>query len=394
MSIKILSVISFFLRVGVCLVAHALMIQNISAQNLVPNPSFELLTDNPEYGPTGVNSSVDWFVLGFTTEFFHRSYAAVASVPANQRGFQEPYMGDGYAGMIVYPLDAREFLAVQLTAPLEPGEVYTLSFQVCLSERSKFRTDDFGAMLLHNRPEQDSLSRYYYTVKNLEGRVLSDTSGWMEIRGQYLAEGGEEYLLIGNLYDQARTTFEETGVENASSWAYYYVDQVVLERCGETGSSVTQLPPKDTVICDSGSAMLEGLPDADGYYWVGEGIEPVLQTRRPGRYTLNHYYGCDILQQSFTVETDGCFCDITFPSPSRLPAELRPLPSRNVENYTLELFNAAGQKVWSGDQESLSQTKLSLAAGIYFWRARLDCFRELDQQPFQRTTSGRILFVD
>jgi hypothetical protein len=249
-------------------------------------------------------------------------------------------------------------------------------------------------MLLHNRPEQDSLGKYHYSVKNLEGRVLSDTSGWMEIRGQYLAEGGEEYLLIGNLYDQASTTFEETGVDNALSWAYYYVDQVVLERCGETGSSITQLPSKDTVICDSGSAMLEGLPDADGYYWVGEGTEPVLQTRRPGRYMLNHYYGCDILQQSFTVETDGCFCDITFPSPSRLPAELRPLPSRNVESYTLELFNAAGQKVWSGDQERLSQAKLPLAAGIYFWRARLDCFRELDQQPFQRTTSGRILFVD
>lgn len=238
------------------------------------------------------------------------------------------------------------------------------------------------------------MSKYYYTVKNLEGRVLSDTSGWMEIRGQYLAEGGEKYLLIGNLYDQARTTFEETGVDNALHWAYYYVDQVALKRCGETGTSVTQLPPKDTVICDSGSALLEGLPDADGYYWVGEGTESVLQTRIPGRYMLNNYYGCDIRQQPFTVQTDGCFCNITFPSPSRLPAQLRPLPSRNVENYTLELFNATGQKVWSGNGGNLDQVTLSVAAGTYFWRARLDCFRELDQQPFQRTTSGRILLVD
>jgi hypothetical protein len=109
---------------------------------------------------------------------------------------------------------------------------------------------------------------------------------------------------------------------------------------------------------------------------------------------LNNYYGCDIRQQPFTVQTDGCFCNITFPSPSRLPAQLRPLPSRNVENYTLELFNATGQKVWSGNGGNLDQVTLSVAAGTYFWRARLDCFRELDQQPFQRTTSGRILLVD
>ena len=143
------------------------------AQNLVPNSGFESYFEDPELSVNGVNATADWFKFEYTTEFFHRTYP-----------------------------------------------------QVSLSEQSGYMTDDFGAMLLQERPEQDSLSKYYYVVKNQEGRVLSDTSGWMEIRGQYLAQGGEQYLLIGNLYGQTQTTFQETAVEDSRFWAYYFVDQV------------------------------------------------------------------------------------------------------------------------------------------------------------------------
>ncbi|MCR9053052.1 MAG: hypothetical protein ACE362_20745 [Phaeodactylibacter xiamenensis] len=364
------------------------------AQNLVPNPGFESYFEHPELSVNGVNATADWFKFEYTTEFFHRTYPPIAGVPFNQRGYQEPFEGNGYAGMIVYPWNVREFLAVQLTEPLEAGQVYTLSFQVSLSEQSGYMTDDFGAMLSRERPEQDSLSKYYYVVKNQEGRVLSDTSGWMEIRGQYLAQGGEQYLLIGNLYDQPRTTFQETAVEDSRFWAYYFVDQVELTRCGETGSMLTQLPPQDTIICDSGNARLEALPDADSYQWVGQDVQQQLQTRMPGQYVVNNFFGCDIIQQTFNVETDGCFCDLIMPSPIRLSNQLAPIPSRNVEDYTLELFTAAGQKVWSGSAANVDQAQLPQAAGAYFWRARLQCFRELDQLPFQRTVSGRIILVD
>lgn len=366
----------------------------MSAQNLVPNPGFESYLEYPEPDPNGINASIDWFILAYSTEFFHKAYPPIAGVPVNQRGYQEPFEGDGYAGMIVYPSDAREFLAVQLTEPLEAGQVYTLSFQVSLSERSGFKSDDFGAMLLRERPVQDSLSKYFYVVKNQEGRVLSDTTGWTEIRGQYLAQGGEQYLLIGNLYDQPRTNFQETGFESPLPWAYYFVDQVELSRCGETGGTLTQLPQQDTVICDSGNALLKGLSDADSYQWVGQDVQQQFQTRMPGQYVLNNFYGCDIIQQAFNVETDGCYCDLTLPSPIRISSQLAPIPSRNVEDYTLDLFTSSGQKIWSGKAAELDQAPLPQAAGAYFWRARLQCFRELDQRPFQRIVSGRVILVD
>lgn len=66
-----------------------------------------------------------------------------------------------------------------------------LSFQVSFFEQLGYMIDDFGVMLLQECLEQDSLSKYYYVVKNQEGWVLFDMFGWMEICGQYFVQGGE-----------------------------------------------------------------------------------------------------------------------------------------------------------------------------------------------------------
>ncbi|MBV6653652.1 MAG: hypothetical protein KI786_07850 [Mameliella sp.] len=69
-------------------------------------------------------------------------------------------------------------------------------------------------------------------------------------------------------------------------------------------------------------------------------------------------------------------------------------PSRNVENCRLERFTSSGQSVWYGDATDLDQAQLPQAAGTYFWRAQLECFRALDQLPFQRTVSGQLILID
>ncbi|NRA51754.1 MAG: hypothetical protein HRU12_21725, partial [Phaeodactylibacter sp.] len=78
---------------------------------------------------------------------------------------------------------------------------------------------------------------------------------------------------------------------------------------------------------------------------------------------IYNFFGCDILQQTFIVQTDGCFCDLAFHSPARRSSQLMPIPSRNVENYRLERFTSSGQSVWSGDATDLDQAQLPQAAG-------------------------------
>jgi hypothetical protein len=62
--------------------------------------------------------------------------------------------------------------------------------------------------------------------------VIQDTLNWVKVSGCYLAQGGEEYLTIGNFFDNANT---QITAGNGSS--YYYVDDVLVEEI--TGSCTT-----------------------------------------------------------------------------------------------------------------------------------------------------------
>lgn len=55
--------------------------------------------------------------------------------------------------------------------------------------------------------------------------ILSDTVGWVEISGDYIASGCEKFLVIGNFKHQQETDFlySDTLIES-----YYYIDNVSL----------------------------------------------------------------------------------------------------------------------------------------------------------------------
>jgi hypothetical protein len=68
---------------------------NTTAQNLVPNPSFEQLNANPKRGDITIACSKDWFasyMMG--TDYFNRSSVKGTRVPKNNLGYQEPHSGD------------------------------------------------------------------------------------------------------------------------------------------------------------------------------------------------------------------------------------------------------------------------------------------------------------
>jgi hypothetical protein len=140
----------FLIKVNIALLF--LLFGEIHAQNLVPNPGFEEYLTNPDYSPTGVNKAPDWSRLDYTTDFFHIQYKAPSSVPSNFRGTKQPAAGEGYAGLISFAGSgsaSNEFLVVQLKEPLQADQIYDLSFEVSLSNLSRFGVDGIGALVLH-----------------------------------------------------------------------------------------------------------------------------------------------------------------------------------------------------------------------------------------------------
>ncbi len=129
-------------------------------------------------------------------------------IPGNWSGHQEAWQGEAYAGLVLtsdMPNECgmREYIQFPLTAPLENGRRYRLTFRVSPSENSGYVTDRIGAQFSavdHSSKGVPPGLRERADVENAHGRLLNDTSGWTTVTGIHNAKGGERYVVIGNFY--------------------------------------------------------------------------------------------------------------------------------------------------------------------------------------------------
>lgn len=221
---------------------------SICAQNLVPNPSFESVAcpDNwmepfsfgaeHWYNPTG--STPDYMGL----EMEPTCYSSIYNNAWLETGeWQYPQDGQFMIGMFSYIQTTciREYAACRLTEPLQAGVVYVASMHVSLSNTSTASTDGLGMYL-----SADSLSDINSfcdfdvvgQIQNTAGNQLTDTTNWVLIEGEFMAQGGEQFLMIGNILSNENCEFE-TLYEDSSGFvqSYYFVDNVLVEEKSSVG---------------------------------------------------------------------------------------------------------------------------------------------------------------
>ena len=206
---------------------------SVSAINLVPNPSFELMTSCP----TGLSSSQIQGVTLWTAptmgspDYFHScaTGASGVSTPANDFGSQTPHSGQAYAGFVLRPVnDYREYLEIPLTAPLAGGVSYDVSFYVSLADASQWAVDKVGAYLSVGSvgPVNNAgVLSVVPQVVNPVGTYITNKSTWTLVTGSYVAVGGETHMIIGNFADNTSTT-PLTGLGGFYPGSYYYIDDV------------------------------------------------------------------------------------------------------------------------------------------------------------------------
>src|SRR4051812_721199 len=100
----------------------------VEAQNLVPNPSFEVYDTCPDY-MSQINRAVGWWAVRMTPDYFNACSSTIySSVPTNGFGHTMPASGNAYAGFIGYwqnnTILAPECFAAQLLSPLIIGTKY------------------------------------------------------------------------------------------------------------------------------------------------------------------------------------------------------------------------------------------------------------------------------
>lgn len=214
------------------------MAWNASAQNLVPNPSFE----DTSYCPCITSDCFDilenWTPFRLTPDYYNACNppAPFNGVPSNWSGYQPPASGSGYCGFYAYSdsnsfTNARECIGAQLTSALNIGQKYFASLKVSfgLGDTSSFRACAANKLgiLLTTQPYDASTNPV--PINNLShirtDSVISDSTNWVLIFGSFIADSNYQYVVLGNFYVDDSTSF----IPNDSAClSYYYVDDVCV----------------------------------------------------------------------------------------------------------------------------------------------------------------------
>ncbi len=126
----------------------------VTAQNIVPNYSFEVDTACPFMG-SDLFYAIPWFVPHTnwsSTDLYDtcdNSVGSGAGVPYNDGGYQWARTGVKYAGIIVYTdtMNYREYMEVPLLDTLIANRNYCVEFYISRAENSGYAISNLGAYI-------------------------------------------------------------------------------------------------------------------------------------------------------------------------------------------------------------------------------------------------------
>lgn len=211
-------------------------------QNLVANPGFEEYDVCPgDFSQAAHEFRVKhWRSANLgTPDNFNACSIGEADVPHNWAGVSDPFEGKGYVGIYLWmnkDNNYREYLQCKLTEPLMKDSLYEIEFHYKLSSYSKYSIDRIGLLLSEKAVEakHDQVISIQPTISIIQDSALTKETGYWEIaHKEYRARGGEEYVTIGNFFDNQTTRhyfiqFSPMQQSMLAKSAYYYIDDVKI----------------------------------------------------------------------------------------------------------------------------------------------------------------------
>jgi hypothetical protein len=235
------------------LMAFFLFTQTSRAQNLVINPGFENTSSNcGNFGGEGFTtdllnwddansnadscSSPDLFSACNTLPI--PGFGSPTVMPSSALGYQYSHSGTHHVGIITHSPgnNYREYIQGSTTSPLVAGQSYCVSMYVSLANSMPFATNNIGVRLSSANYQHDACAANYNNVINQTPQmnyscspILDTSANWVRLQWNYIATGGEQYILIGNFFPTSGTTVVTTGFPGGTQpYAYYFIDDVSI----------------------------------------------------------------------------------------------------------------------------------------------------------------------
>jgi gliding motility-associated-like protein len=192
----------------------------------VPNYSFEDTIGSQCQSQMGISNLAVPIVKNwqtnhsFSTPDYYNScansiwYPNMSTIPYSARSYQSPRNGFAYIGIGTYFIDfpndsiniGGEYISVKLTQPLKANSCYYTEFYANLGNLCIVTTNQLSMLLSQTN---FTTAPYSYT-NSIQPQVqwdttqyFTDTLNWVKIAGTFVAQGGEQYLTIGNFKDGA-----------------------------------------------------------------------------------------------------------------------------------------------------------------------------------------------
>ena len=258
------------------IIVFLLLSNIIKSQNLIQNGSFEFYVDSllnyskdnmggldgivkyESWPSTQLIGSVipPWFCFG-TPDYFNDNATFTVTgynngwytyntlgIPESMFGYSFAKDSNYYAGLILYNTpnpaayaDSKEYIYQQLSAPLQSNETYCLTYWVKLASGVNRAVNQIGALFTNTLPVEYSPSFIMAQPQiSYNNGFITDTLNWTQIQGNYIADGGEQFITIGNFNTNANTNTFNVGNKThyllcCDPKSYYYIDNVSLVKC-------------------------------------------------------------------------------------------------------------------------------------------------------------------
>jgi gliding motility-associated-like protein len=186
--------------------------------NLIYNGDFELYDTCPVTisSPSiyQIETCFGWKSPTYATSDYYNACATwPVSVPNNAFGFQVPYSGNAYCG-ILFEYSAPpagtygywfEYIQGKLNSQLKYGYEYEFSCKVVLSDRGwDYALWKFGAIFSQSaisKLDAKPFTNMIPQVMNTSNNFITDTLNWVEIKGKFISQGSEDFITLGFFSD-------------------------------------------------------------------------------------------------------------------------------------------------------------------------------------------------
>ena len=226
-----------------------------TAQNLVPNPSFEDTVLCDTYDPVRLQAP-PWFNPNMATPDIYDNdldrQCGVVWDPADPdvqaHGFQYARTGTRFAGAYHWyganSSDTKEYFMVRLLQDLTEGMAYSVSLYYSRADGFELVTDRISVYF-----GPDSFYVHDYRTLHLQPQVdlmdpdhayLMDAVNWTCLADTFVATGNERYMIIGSFLDSSQVNGTEAPT-GSYYYCYYHYDDVSVAAVDPSGIGEVQL---------------------------------------------------------------------------------------------------------------------------------------------------------